>query len=69
MWRSHSDYDIRDFALPWEPLGVPAPENVAAAVVIDGREYSCRLLATARFHGAHLHEFAASSERLLWSVG
>ena len=34
MWNTHNDNDILVFALLWEPLGGPTPENVATAFSI-----------------------------------
>ena len=48
MWNTLNDNDILDFALLWDPLGGPSPENVSNAFSIDMSEYNYRLRGAAR---------------------
>jgi len=64
MWKSNSDEDILDFALLWEPLGGPAPEDIAAAFSLDVTQYRCRLRAAARFQLARISEGVVCPERI-----
>lgn len=64
MWNRHNDNDILDFALLWEPIGGPAPENVAAAFAIDIREYNHRLGGGARSQLTRLQQGITSPERI-----
>jgi hypothetical protein len=64
MWNSRIDNDFLDFALLWEPLGGPAPENVAAAFAIDMWEYHRRLQDAARFWLARFQQGTACAERI-----
>lgn len=64
MWHSDRDSDILDFALLWEPLGGPSPENVSAAFSIDISEYNRRLRAAARLQLARLQQGVTSSEHI-----
>jgi hypothetical protein len=63
MWNSCNDNDILDFALLWDPLGGPAPENVATAFSIDMIEYNHRLRGAAKFQLARLEQGTACSEQ------
>ena len=64
MWNSRNDNDLLDFALLWDPLGGPAPENVAAAFSIDMREYNHRLRGAARIQMARLQQGITSAEHI-----
>ncbi|GAF46441.1 hypothetical protein RW1_031_00220 [Rhodococcus wratislaviensis NBRC 100605] len=64
MWNSLNDNDILDFALLWDPLGGPFPENVANAFSIDMSEYNYRLLGAARFQLARLGQGTPSPGRI-----
>jgi hypothetical protein len=64
MWNSLNDNDILDFALLWDPLGGPAPENVATAFSIEMSEYHHRLRGAARSQLDRLEEGTASPERI-----
>ena len=64
MWKNHSNNDILDFALLWEPLGGPAPENVEAAFAIDISEYHRRLQSAARSALARLQQGATCPEHI-----
>lgn len=62
MWNSHNNNDILDFALLWQPLGGPAPENVASAFAIDFWDYNDRLRSAARSELARPRCAATSRE-------
>jgi hypothetical protein len=62
MWHDDRDNDIIDFALLWEPLGGPSPNNVAAAFVLDIEEYEVRLRAAVKSKLARLDEAVTSSD-------
>jgi len=58
----HSDNDILDFALLWEPLGGPAPRDITAAFAIDIAEYKRRLTAVVGFQVSQLRKGITSRE-------
>ena len=66
MWNSSSESDILDFALLWQPLGGPPPENITAAFSIDIAEYHHRLRMAARSALTRLRcdNASASPERI-----
>ncbi|MEN0137787.1 MAG: hypothetical protein AAGC80_21735 [Rhodococcus sp. (in: high G+C Gram-positive bacteria)] len=64
MWNRQKDDDILDFALLWEPLGGPAPENIAAAFSIDLGEYRHRLRGAVMSQLDRLRKGIASPERV-----
>lgn len=65
MWNSCNDNDILDFVLLWDPLGGPAPENVATAFSIDMSEYNHRLRGATKFQLARLERGTACSGQFM----
>ena len=62
MWNAHNQNDILDFALLWEPLGGPTPENVVSAFSIDLTEYNHRLQSAVRRQLSQLQHDITSPE-------
>ncbi|QYB00261.1 hypothetical protein I1A62_04200 (plasmid) [Rhodococcus sp. USK10] len=62
MWNAHNDNDILDFALLWEPLGGPGPDNIATAFSIEFTEFNHRLRSAATRHVARLRHGTTSPE-------
>ncbi len=62
MWNIHSDSDILDFALLWQPLGGPAPTAITAAFAIDISEYKRRLTAAVGFQVSQFRNGVTSRE-------
>lgn len=61
MWNTHNDNDILVFALLWEPLGGPTPENVATAFPIECPVFNHRLRGAARRQLSRLQDGTTSS--------
>lgn len=64
MWNRNNDNDILDFALLWEPLGGPSPENVATAFSIEVAEFNHRLRGAARRQLAWLRRGITSPDAI-----
>ena len=64
MWNVNNENDILDFALLWEPLGGPTPENVATAFSIELTEFNHRLRSAARRQLARLRHGTTSPEAI-----
>ena len=64
MWNRRRNNDILDFALLWQPLGGPAPKDIATAFSIDIDEYERLLQGAVRLKMSQLHEGVTSPEQV-----